>query len=429
MNERPARKESKPDHPGFQSLRFHWVTYALRWWPVERISNRIGQINQSPWVLPNNRSNISTARIHFPRFSGAFAFVTRVALLAEKNEPSSRVDHAAHNAVEIRATSHDAREYGLLKGMTCLAEIDDYLARKPKPGLSFWRYAGQNKERSSIHIGVGPRIRVPWKGVEWMLTGIEWTGLSVPMISALRRLILIRLPRRASFQLHAPAQHVATCASAPSPGRVYLHAQAFVCVLACDLRMSAACYLAGLPGIPPTCKPVASNRFSPVADYSPGWTGGLAGIIFWDLSFSHTCWTDSWPILPSDRRHDQLFFSGCHPANQGWYIRSNYAESWVIKLYPLRYRSITYTESWASVGLGRSWTAGWRLFHHVAQHSDQPLSALAASSRSNVRHQNFEMRRARCSRALRWLPAAELLLSSACSAGPSAISIKCYPST
>lgn len=75
------------------------------------------------WIKQNNRLY---KKFIFPDFSGAFAFMTRVALLAEKMNHHPRWTNV-YNTVEIWLNTHDAGNMVTEKDDMLAMEIDKLL--------------------------------------------------------------------------------------------------------------------------------------------------------------------------------------------------------------------------------------------------------------------------------------------------------------
>ncbi len=75
------------------------------------------------WIKQNNRLY---KKFIFPDFSGAFAFMTRVALLAEKMNHHPRWTNV-YNTVEIWLNTHDAGNMVTEKDDMLAKEIDKLL--------------------------------------------------------------------------------------------------------------------------------------------------------------------------------------------------------------------------------------------------------------------------------------------------------------
>lgn len=120
------RNQKQADSIGLLFCRKHVGRLAVIIYPIILITN-----DQSPFMW-QEQDNQLTRDFKFADFSEAFAFMTRVALIAEK------MDHHpwwsnVYNRVTIKLTTHDAGNTVTDKDRTLAAAIDEILKSETVP--------------------------------------------------------------------------------------------------------------------------------------------------------------------------------------------------------------------------------------------------------------------------------------------------------
>lgn len=96
----------------------------MNFWPLTGLYS----IHQSAAIMWTEKENQLSATFHFKDFSQAFAFMTEVALLAEKHEHHPLWTNV-WNRVEIHLSTHDAGDIVTDKDRDLAKAIDRVLTR------------------------------------------------------------------------------------------------------------------------------------------------------------------------------------------------------------------------------------------------------------------------------------------------------------